>query len=414
MKGQTTNNPPVVGHGQQPTTILIIGAFDRYNYGDLLFPIVIEEQLKSYGGDIAFRFYGIVESDLSALGGKPTESIQDFYRRCDDVKAGKATVIVAGGEAVAVTWNSLLVALNRYFRLTRRYQHHINRIVDLNKVAKTFLKGRTDFPFVFNSDDFKAVKHILLNSLGGSEINPTLFTKEKALKQKLQSADYFAVRDNATQHNLGKAGIATQLFPDSAILMSKFFPTAVLADRVSPEVRDFVAKHAKNYVFFQTNRNHAKGNEELIANQLNNLQQRHGVSICLCPIGRALNHDDHEALETIRPLLRKQAAYFGDSHIWDVMYLIANSACYIGTSLHGAITAMSFAVPYVGLRVRKLDSYLKTWGVEALNHVVGLDEIDSQFALARQVPPEELQRTLNIQIKESEKSFDTMYKIISN
>ncbi|WP_028296519.1 polysaccharide pyruvyl transferase family protein [Olivibacter sitiensis] len=394
--------------------ILIIGAFDRYNYGDLLFPIIIEQQLKSYGDDITFNYYGIVKSDLSALGGKPTESIQDFYQRCDDIAAGKASVIVAGGEAVAVTWNSLLVALNKYFRLTRRYQHHINRIIDLNKTAKAILKGRTDFPFVFNSNDFKAVDHVLLNSLGGSEIDPALFTKEKILKQKLQQVDYFAVRDKTTRQNLGNAGINTLLFPDSAILMSKFFPREVLAKRVSPEVRDFVADHAQNYVFFQTNRNHAKGQESLIANELNALQQQHAVKICLCPIGRALNHDDHEALESIRPLLKEDAAYFGDSHIWDVMYLIANATSYIGTSLHGAITAMSFAVPYVGLRVKKLDSYLKTWGVEALNHVVNLNEIASQYAKAIAVSKSELQRTLDIQIRESERSFDRMREIITS
>lgn len=412
-----SHNPQIDGDGPRSAnhheaTVLVIGAFDRYNYGDLLFPIVIEQQLKSYGYPIAFRYYGIVESDLSALGGKPTESIQNFYERCDDIHAGKVSVIVAGGEAVAVTWNSLLVALNKYFRLTRRYQHHINRIIDLNKVAKSLLKGRTNFPFVINSSDFKAVDHVLLNSLGGSEIDPALFAEQAELKQKLQKVDYFAVRDSTTRHNLSHVGIDSQLFPDSAILMSKFFPIEVLHNKVSGEVKRYVAQAAKNYVFFQTNFNHAKGNEQLIANQLDTLKADYGTSICLCPIGRALNHDDHEALEAIKPLLKDEPAYFGDSHIWDVMYLIANAACYIGTSLHGAITAMSYAVPYVGLRVKKLDSYLHTWGVAAINHVVGLDEINKQFAKAREVPQSELKRTLDIQLKESEKSFDKMRNII--
>ncbi len=63
--------------------ILIIGAFDRYNYGDLLFPLILEKQLDTYHKDFQYEFYGLVESDLSKEGGKPTLDLKAFYEACN-------------------------------------------------------------------------------------------------------------------------------------------------------------------------------------------------------------------------------------------------------------------------------------------------------------------------------------------
>ena len=52
------------------------------------------------------------------------------------------------------------------------------------------------------------------------------------------------------------------------------------------------------------------------------------------------------------------------ANIYDIMYAISCSGLFIGTSLHGNITAMSYAVPHLGLsNIPKLDQYLKYWDV---------------------------------------------------
>ena len=44
------------------------------------------------------------------------------------------------------------------------------------------------------------------------------------------------------------------------------------------------------------------------------------------------------------------------------MGLIKNSKCFIGTSLHGIITAMSFGIPYLCINNKqKLKNYIKDW-----------------------------------------------------
>ncbi|MFB2119610.1 polysaccharide pyruvyl transferase family protein [Parapedobacter sp. 2B3] len=391
--------------------ILIIGAFDRFNYGDLLFPLVIEAQLATYGHAFDVRYFGIIESDLNALGGKPTDDIQAFYRACRE-STGHTSVIVAGGEAVAVTWSSLLLALSSMFKRTHRFHHHLNKIVDLNAFAKRKLHGQTELPFVFTASDFAGVDRVIFNSLGGSEIDPATFDRFGSLRDKLRGVDYFAVRDQATQRNLAEQGVDTHLYPDSAILMSNFYPTAQLAERVSQQVAEYVAQNRHRYLFFQVKNNHAKANEQLIARQLDAIATQTGLHLCLCPIGKALNHDDHLALQRIAPLLAHPNTLFDEVTIWDIMYLIANAGVYAGTSLHGAITAMSYAVPYVGIAVPKLHSYLTTWGVDGINRTVPLREIHEGVDRALAADRTALERSRNRQIEAAQASFSYIQQLV--
>lgn len=391
--------------------ILIIGAFDRFNYGDLLFPLVIEAQLATYGERFNARYFGVVKSDLSALGGKPTEDIQAFYRACRE-RRGHTSVIVAGGEAVAVTWSSLLLALNKAFKRTHRFHHHINKVIDLNGFAQRKLQGQTELPFVFTASDFTGVDCVVFNSLGGSEIDPAIFGRFPGLRDKLRRIDYFAVRDKATQQNLAVQGIGTQLYPDSAILMSNFYPISVLAHRVSANVATYVSQHRGEYVFFQIKNNHAKTNEHEIARQLDAVAVQTGLHLCLCPIGKALNHDDHLALKRIAPLLTQPHTLVDEVTIWDIMYLIANARAYAGTSLHGAITAMSYAVPYVGMVVPKLHSYLQTWGVDGINHTMPIGGLHEGISRALQIERTALERSRNTQLEAAEASFAHIRQLV--
>lgn len=384
--------------------VLIIGAFDRYNYGDLLFPIIIEKQLETYGRDFNAQFFGIVKSDLRAVGGKPTGSIQQFYQACDTAE-GHTSVIVAGGEAVAVTWNSLLLALSGLFKRTHRFHHRLGRVIDINALAKRVLGGKTELPFVLTKTAFKHVDQVIFNSLGGSELDPEIFSRYPNLAQQLKQVDYFAVRDRATQDRLQSYGIPTQLYPDSAILMSKFFPRKKLVDRTSPAVRTYVAANRGRYIFFQVKYNHAKKKERLIASQLDRVAAADDLSLCFCPIGKALNHDDQIALRRIAPYLKNKPAVFDTVSIWDIMYLIANARVYTGTSLHGAITAMSYAVPYVGLEVTKLNSYLNTWGIDGLDRIVALSELADGVQRAIHTDQLALDQSRTAQLEAAEASF---------
>lgn len=394
------------------TKILVIGAFDRYNYGDLLFPLVIERQLSTYGEDFKFEYFGLVESDLSNVGGLPTQGLQKFYSACSD-PSDPVHVIIAGGEALGVTWNSLYAALNPLFQRINKRHVKVNRVINLNTWTKKILKGKTTLPFVFEKRDFAGVRSVLLNSLGGSGLNPAVFEKYDFLKDKLKKADYFAVRDQVTVDNLEKSGLTADLFPDSAILMSEFYSFDFLRTRITPAVCDFVKNKAGKYVFAQINKKTTRGHEQTIADGLDKIHRKGKTEICLCPIGKALDHDDHEALQELGHLMSSPHTYFDADNIWDIMYLIANAKCYVGTSLHGAITAMSYAVPHVGLKVEKLGAYLATWGVEENHRSVEFSELYEQYMLAVSVPKQEYEASRDRQMVEIKKGFGKMLKVLT-
>ena len=75
----------------------------------------------------------------------------------------------------------------------------------------------------------------------------------------------------------------------------------------------------------------------------------------------ALGHTDKIALIKIASLMKTNYFEIRNPNVFDIMWLIKHSKMYIGVSLHGAITAMSFNVPYVGYGSLKLKYYFEQW-----------------------------------------------------
>ena len=99
--------------------------------------------------------------------------------------------------------------------------------------------------------------------------------------------------------------------------------------------------------------------------------------------------------------------------IWDIMSLISQAEIYVGSSLHGAITAMSYNRPLIGFGPRKLQTYIETWyetnayeysfvSIDNLERKIK-QRLDNGFTL----PPEE-------QMNLVEESFGRMRKLISS
>jgi polysaccharide pyruvyl transferase WcaK-like protein len=96
------------------------------------------------------------------------------------------------------------------------------------------------------------------------------------------------------------------------------------------------------------------------------------------------------------------------------MYLISNSKIFIGTSLHGIITAMSYMVPYIGVfkENRKIDEYLKTWGIDGLNYSHSELELLEKVSFAMNLPKEVLRNKLDDQVNKVKYSLSLIRNII--
>lgn len=131
----------------------------------------------------------------------------------------------------------------------------------------------------------------------------------------------------------------------------------------------------------------------------------------MCPIGTALGHEDDVALEVIyKQIDDKDVVLVKSPTIWDIMSLIKNARLYVGTSLHGVITAMSFGIPFVGVEVKKIRTYLETWTPETSKLLFcKIDQISKRTITALEIGPVNADKQ-----KESVKnSFEKMRKMIS-
>ncbi|MDW5287868.1 polysaccharide pyruvyl transferase family protein [Formosa sp. PL04] len=388
------------------TTINILGAYDRHNYGDLLFPIILKEFITNEPNNDKYliNIYSIVESDLSEYGALKTKKLSHFY---DSIENDSSILIVAGGDILTAQWSSVLLALKHPAKIFMRGGRVTSKLFNRNKLAKFFLGGKSDFPFVIKKSDFPRLKAVVYNSVGG-----TNFHKFSNLYDSSLFGDYLSVRDENIFNNIKKESKSVKLVPDSAVIMSEYYPLDNLNKLINPNVRDFVEKQP--FVFFQINKTLSLNKVDKIAQVLKTISSEYNLKICLCPIGRAGSHEDHIPLNKIHSLLKDESFYIDQPSIWDTMFLIARSEIYIGTSLHGAITAMSYNVPYMGIEVTKLNQYLKTWSFEPLNKTYKISDILVNFKEIKNADKQQLSLSRNNQVDLVRESFKKIIYIVDN
>lgn len=359
--------------------IYIVGAFDRHNYGDLLFPLIVEMVARNKGYSQNIEFFSTIDSTMSKYGAKDTLSLKRLFSRGLNKRD---LIVIAGGEILPATWSDIVSYLMPTI---------FSRI--LNKLAKLFGEKFTSYlivrllhipsllPFVYSKSDLQGAG-VVYNAVGGSHLKYSSDYIKTLVFEKLREADFISVRDVETKKLLNDNDISNvNLAPDCAVLVSTLFPLDEMKMKVDPSLRDLSSRFSRGYMCFQSSFACLNNNEKLVADQLKNIQRETGLGIILFAIGRATGHSDQQSLRKLSVLLNdgndKNIFLSESDSIFDIMWIIGNSSIYAGTSLHGAITAFSYDVPVIGLcvsKVNKLKAFLETW-VSAKNYK--LTEYDS-------------------------------------
>lgn len=327
--------------------IAVFGPHDRFNYGDLLFPMVIDYCFSSYyKKNIILDKYSLVNSNLSQLGGFKSKNYVKL-KQCIRSKE-KQIIIVSGGEALSATWAILYSYLNNsYHSFYVKYKN--NRI--FRNIPKFLLGGASEYPFSIEKKDFVKNVKIIYNAVGGA------WQANNIIMNRLKTANLLGVRDKASYLRLSENKVLSYLIPDSAVMISKLYPknkfdnNEVLGD----------------YIFFQI-ANHLIGKEDILklSKDLTNISEKLNLKIVLCPIGTAIGHEDQIPLKILNNLI-PNSIFIENPTVPKIIELISFAKIYIGTSLHGIITAMNYGVPYVGsTRVVKQINYIETWSIDIL------------------------------------------------
>jgi hypothetical protein len=385
--------------------LFLYGAIDRFNYGDLLLPVLLKEKFKELQAETSWniRVFGTVESDLSHFGALPTESLGAFYEAMQSLPAA---VLLVGGEVLSPSWATVYSHLHLPANIWHDATVRLKRLNNL--ISKWLLGGHDKRPFILNPARFPLTKGIVYNGVGGKRRG-----KYKRLDLKyLQSASYLSCRDEAVWKVLQKNLPASELVPDSAIQMAELFPKERLDTLVCPAVQ---GQFKADYIFFQISLSVAgEIGMDALAEKLRSTSGQYGKKIILCPIGTALGHDDQLALSQLKSRLPEESfVLIENPGLWDIMGLIAHASIYIGGSLHGIITSMSFDVPYLFLRNRpKLVEYVNTWGVQELKGATTLENWDVRIQTAFSLEKQVLMDSRNKQMEISERSFRKMVEIL--
>ena len=334
--------------------IKIFAASDRNNYGDLLFPLVIKKIVEKDFPNYKIENYGIINSDLSFFGALPTKSFKNLIKGIKEEKNYK--LIIAGGEVLGGGWINILRFLNPFWNIvfhTRILNTTLNRLKFLERLFG-FRYGSSR-PFVFDKNQ-KMFNQIYYNSVGALSVNRIL--KNEHTIQYFRNVALLSVRDEKSKALFDKTGIKTKLIPDSALIMSDLFQ-----DEFHTEVSDYCKELSKEpYLILQLGS--TKGPDDLngFVNEIEKLSKELNLKIILCPIGLALDHGDDIILKKIGDL-NTELKYYHPGNVFEIMYLISRSKIYLGTSLHGLITAQSFNVPFFVFpqKITKIKTYIETW-----------------------------------------------------
>lgn len=340
--------------------LYILAPNDRFNYGDLLFPHILQKNFSESFEQVIFC--STVKSDLSYLGGIPTEAYNVLFKANNK---DENYLIIAGGESLFATWRIILSYVDKNLKTSNRFTNC--RILSslVWRLQSVYMRLRynphTSFPYTIGKFELPKFKCIVYNSVGNCTLyNNNLLLENKKAKEIINTNDYLAVRDKLTQKALNKMGVESSLVADSAILMSKIFSESFLEHSLSLEKQQYTKQ---GYIYFQLGKNFLKGREKEYAVMLDNIWKKYKHKICLGVIATAIDHEDHIALAKIATHLDPNSfLFYKTPNIWDIMWLIKNAKLYIGTSLHGAITAMSFKVPICAHGPKKLQRYLTDWG----------------------------------------------------
>ncbi|WP_238376491.1 polysaccharide pyruvyl transferase family protein [Thiobacillus denitrificans] len=361
---------------------VLFGAFDRHNFGDLLFPHLLAALLP----DQRFVFRGLAARDLRRFGG----------HRVRPLASGSPHLVHVGGELLTCSaWQAavMLRDAGETDALVARYDAHP---ADAAKWAADQLGTTRTMPYVAGRALLAPKGKLIFNAVGGVEWHALTPGQREEVKNALEAADWLSVRDHVTQDALRRDGVVATLCPDPAVMLRQCFGARLEARARGGAVRAVRAAFPQGYLACQFSGDFAdEASLDALAGGLGDAAATSGLGIVLFRAGAAPWHDDLALYEKVRARLPPgRGRLFTSLHVWDICALIAASRGTIASSLHARIAALAFALPRVSLRKPQADSgqpdkvaaFAETWEPEGLPHGVVPAEIGTATARALATP----------------------------
>ena len=375
--------------------VVLFGAFDRHNFGDMLFPHVAAALIPRQ----PLVFAGLAQRDLRRHGGHEVAALSKLAMGSGDQPC---ILIHVGGEILTCdAWQSAVMLLPPE-EAQQTIAHLETRPRERLDWVRSMLGTTALAPYTVSRRAYPAMVSVIYNAVGGTgidQVDPDLRVEVLA---NLRAADAVSVRDGQTLAQLAAAGISAQLIPDPAVMVAELFGERIRVRAGGGEVAQTLQTFPRGYIAVQFSADF--GDDESltqIATQLDQIAASNGYGVVLFRAGAAPWHDDLACLSRVAMLMRPGSVHlFKSIDLWDICALIASSRAYCGSSLHGRVVATAFALPRVNVRhpaarghQSKQAAFAATWDQDNLPAVVDLRDIAAGIRAALAADPEQLQHT---------------------
>ena len=369
------------------TPSILLGAFDRHNFGDLLFPHIAAALLPGS----RLIFVGLAERDLRPFGGHRTHALARLAAEFGNMPV---RLIHVGGEILTCeAWHAALMlqpAAAVPALVARLDAHPAERLA----WARATLGLASLAPYVAGRRLFPRAQ-LIHAGVGGANLHHSPPPLRAEVIEALGEADAVGVRDRQTLAQLHAAGIPAHLMPDPAVLTAEHFDPTIAAHAARGEVAAVHRRFPGGYLAVQFSADFGDdASLDLLAAQLAQAAAFSACGVVLFRAGSAPWHDDAACQERLaRRLPSATVQVFRSLQLWDICALIAGCRGYCGSSLHGRILATAFARPRLNVlppqasEPGKIQAYIDTWEAPTLPAAAPIDALAAQLCQALAADP---------------------------
>lgn len=329
-------------------TILTIGAYERDNFGDVLFFLVLEHYAKKQGFELVAGSY--IGADMRPYFGQyilPYDFLLSEY--------SFHTVWVAGGEMGACTIEyAMAMSIERQYTESYKKLSSETKNIIHDTLSATLSDHLAYLPWLEKYEKNKYTP-LVVNSVGGFETLEQ-YGQELLLRNTmdvLRKAYSVSVRNKQSHEYLLTQGVQNQLVPDSVHAIALFYnPTRPIE---------------KEYILFQMSEDliNTYGVEN-VAQHVYEIIKKYNYPVYLFSAGTASYHDSIEYYYTIRKYIHdtydeNRVEVVEEKSALVRVDWIAFAKMFIGSSLHGRIVAIAFGVPRISFSLEKVNNYVALW-----------------------------------------------------
>jgi polysaccharide pyruvyl transferase WcaK-like protein len=278
---------------------------------------------------------------------------------------------------------------------------------ELGRFSSKFMGYESPGPFIVNNNNYKKISNIIYCSCGVPfDIDES---ESESVRDAFETARFIYLRDYKSKEKLIKSGVKCEInvAPDLIVKLSDFFDKEDAKRKGQSILKKQNVNTAKKILCFQSKPNNKK-DTELIFNELLTYKKKNDAEIILMPIGFC--HGDDVYLKTLSDRSDGAFHYIDVHSIFDMISVIGSSDFFVGTSMHGNITAFSFCIPHLfgDISVEKIDGFLEVTGLSSSYKLNNWSMLNQGISIVEQINNGNFQNTVNIAKRKVDDIFSLM------